>query len=204
MKYLDSLFLRWKTVYRQQGKSGKLLIAGLSLLVFSFLWVIPVHLFRSPNSPMVLAREGIGANTFQLSPVAAASTALPARPRLPAPSPTLTRILVAATQIVKSASASGVPIAIIGVDKLNEFVDIQNVGKVAVNLSGWLLVSETGNQACALEGVLRSGQRLRVWSTVSMDHPGFSCDFPKNIWKNNEADPAVLYNPDGQEVSRYP
>jgi hypothetical protein len=179
------------------------MIACLSLLVFSFLWVIPVHLFRSPDSARSLANEGIGPNTFELSAVIAASTAVPARTRLPA-SPTLTGILAAATQIVKSAAASGAPVAIIGVDKLNEFVDIQNVGKVAVNLSGWLLVSETGNQACALDGVLRSGERLRVWSTISMDNPGFSCGFPEHIWKNNEPDPAVLYNPDGQEVSRYP
>ncbi len=204
MKYLDSLFFRWKKVYHQQGESGKLLIACLSLLVFSFLWVLPVRLFRSPNSSVALASEGIGPDTFESSAVLVSSTALPARPRLPASSPTLTRVLDSATQIVKSAAARGVPVVIIGVDKLNEFVDIQNVGKVAVNLSGWLLVSETGNQVCALEGVLHSGERMRVWSTTSMNNPGFSCGFPEHIWKNNEPDPAVLYKPDGREVSRYP
>jgi len=71
-----------------------------------------------------------------------------------------------------------------------------------VNLRGWKLVSETGNQACNLRGTLQPNEVLRIWTHVGS--PGLSCGFSFNIWNDNQSDPAVLYDPQGKEVSRYP
>lgn len=90
---------------------------------------------------------------------------------------------------------------IIGVNKDAEYVDIQNQGSSDVDLSGWNLISEKGNQGCPLAGVLKTGETLRIWAMTSVE-PGYSCGHDKNIWNNSELDPAVLYNSEGVEVSR--
>jgi endonuclease YncB( thermonuclease family) len=92
-------------------------------------------------------------------------------------------------------------VEIISVNKRDEYVDIENNGNIDVNLAGWLLVSEKGNQSCPLSGTLKVGETLRIWALVSQNG-GFSCGFGTNIWNNSEPDPAVLYNPQGIEVSR--
>jgi hypothetical protein len=89
----------------------------------------------------------------------------------------------------------------VAVNKADEYVEIQNAGPGAVDLNGWKLVSETGNQACTLHGTLGPGEVLRVWARKSTT--GYPCGFTFNIWNDNTSDPAVLYNPQGQEVSRY-
>jgi hypothetical protein len=91
---------------------------------------------------------------------------------------------------------------IIAVDKVAEYVEIQNFSTVRVNLRGWRLVSETGNQSCALRGTLDPDEVLRIWSRRG--NPGFDCRFSSSIWRDNVEDPAVLYNPEGEEVSRFP
>jgi endonuclease YncB( thermonuclease family) len=92
-------------------------------------------------------------------------------------------------------------VVIITVDKRAEYVDIQNIGINAVDLSGWNLVSERGHQECPLSGVIGAGEVLRVWS-MNTQAGGFSCGYNSPIWNNSEDDPAVLYNPQGLEVSR--
>ena len=93
---------------------------------------------------------------------------------------------------------------IIAVDKGAEFVDIQNQGDQPQDLSGWTLVSEKGNQACALGSVIGPGEVLRIWAMAEdADQGGFNCAFGSAIWNNSEKDPAVLYDAAGQEVSRY-
>ena len=87
-------------------------------------------------------------------------------------------------------------------NKPAEYVEIQNFSQTPVNLSGWRLVSETGNQSCDLRGTLEPNEVLRIWARRG--NPGFDCRFPNDIWRDNVADPAVLYNPQGEEVSRFP
>lgn len=97
-------------------------------------------------------------------------------------------------------AALGARVVIIAVNKREEYVDIQNQGDQAQDLGGWVLRSERGSQDCGLGGVLDAGATLRIWA---MSGPGgFSCNFGDNIWNNDESDPAVLYNNQGQEVSR--
>lgn len=110
-------------------------------------------------------------------------TAVPAPTEPPAP---------AAAQVV-----------IIGVNKQDEYVDIQNLGGTAQDLGGWMLRSEKGNQDCYLSGVIEAGAVLRIWAmSEDAGQGGFNCGFGSNIWNNSESDPAVLYDNNGVEVSR--
>jgi endonuclease YncB( thermonuclease family) len=95
----------------------------------------------------------------------------------------------------------GSAVVIVGVNKVDEYVDIANDSVVAIDLTGWALVSERGDQRCKLTGTIASGQTLRIWARSG---PGYSCNFSENIWNNSELDPAVLYNAQGIEVSRFP
>lgn len=92
-------------------------------------------------------------------------------------------------------------VVIIDVNKKAEYVDVQNQGISDVDLSGWNLLSETGNQDCTLYGILKAGETLRIWSMAG-DGTGFSCGHGSDIWNNSKSDPAVLYNPEFVEVSR--
>jgi hypothetical protein len=92
---------------------------------------------------------------------------------------------------------------IIAVDKRAEFVDVQNVGELNQDLTGWVLLSEKGHQECALQGMLPPGEVLRIWAMAEdAAEGGFNCGFDANIWNNSEPDAAVLFNFDGEEVSR--
>jgi endonuclease YncB( thermonuclease family) len=93
-------------------------------------------------------------------------------------------------------------VIIFDVNKEGEFVDIQNVGDTAIDLSGWKLVSEQGNEECKLAGIIHAYEIVRVFSGVKQ--PGFSCGYEKPIWNDTEPDPAVLYDPDKNEVARFP
>jgi endonuclease YncB( thermonuclease family) len=97
--------------------------------------------------------------------------------------------------------ASPPNVVILAVNKREEWVDIQNLGDADVDLTGWNLVSERGDQECYLSGVIKSGEVLRVWSGTAQGN-GFSCGYNNPIWNNSEPDPAVLYNAQGVEVSR--
>jgi hypothetical protein len=99
------------------------------------------------------------------------------------------------------ASASGAGLVIVAVNKRDEYVDIRNNGAAAVDLGGWVLHSEKGSQDCALGGRMASGETLRIYAMTG--DGGFSCGFDSNIWNNSEPDAAVLWSPDGTEVSRY-
>ncbi|MFZ1398987.1 MAG: lamin tail domain-containing protein [Candidatus Promineifilaceae bacterium] len=113
----------------------------------------------------------------------------------------------AATSVPPSATNPPAPqpgeVVIIGVNKQDEFVDLQNIGSSPVDLAGWRLVSEKGNQECPLSGVIQPNATLRVWAKAEDSaNGGFNCGFGSNIWNNSDSDPAVLYNASGVEVSR--
>jgi hypothetical protein len=137
---------------------------------------------QAPASPTVAPTD---------TPVPATNTPLPAT-EVPTTEPTL------------APEPVGAILRIIAVDKKAEYVDIQNQGDEAQDLSGWTLVSEKGDQSCPLGGVIGPGEVLRIWALAeNADQGGFNCGFGSNIWNNSESDPAVLYNSAGQEVSRY-
>ena len=85
-------------------------------------------------------------------------------------------------------------IIILAIDKRAEYVDIQNTGSQAQDLTVWVLVSERGNQRCSLGGVIEPGATLRIWAMAEdAGQGGYDCGFGENIWNNSESDPAVLY-----------
>ena len=137
-------------------------------------------------------------------------TEAPQTPTRLAPTSTVTSIPSAtaspvptATNPPPTATATSVrTIEIITVNKPAEYVEIQNFSPAPVNLRGWRLVSVTGNESCTLRGTLDPNEVLRIWSRRGS--PGFDCQLGREIWRDNEVDPAVLYNPQGEEVSRFP
>jgi hypothetical protein len=89
------------------------------------------------------------------------------------------------------------------VNKQAEWVDIQNVGGAPQDLGRWVLVSEKGNQHCDLHGIIEAGQTIRVWAeSKNSNQGGINCGYDTPIWNNQERDTAILYNAQGQEVSR--
>jgi len=134
-----------------------------------------------PPSGVVGTRVLVAAATTA-SPIATATTAPPTAPPAPA----------------------GAVIRIIQVDKRAEFVDIRNEGDQPQDLSGWVLLSEKGEQACALSGVIGPGETLRIWAMAAdQGQAGYNCSFDNNIWNNSKSDPAVLQDAAGQQVDRY-
>ena len=225
---INSLLSTLKTTYERQGPLGRILLPALVLLVPCCLCPILVSSLTSRNaptavpSPNILPTGEIQATptalfdfdfpTFTPFPTLPFATPFPSLTPLPTESPVPTQtspaaatatVLPTATATVASPTASSTgSVEIVTVDKPLEYVDIQNTGSAAVNLSGWRLVSETGNQACPLSGVLQPNDLLRIWARQG--NPGVSCGYSFNVWNDDEADPAVLYNPNGVEVSRYP
>lgn len=142
-----------------------------------------------------------------LTPTSSATpTSTPAPTQTPLPTSLPTRSFETATTVILPTSfrpdLRGSFVAIVLVDKKLEFVDIQNLSGAPVDLSGWVLVSERGDQSCTLSGILQPNEVLRIWAGTA--ETGYSCGFGRTIWTDNELDPAVLYNPRVQEVSRYP
>ena len=194
---------------------------------------IPLLLSRNPSnippSPTVFPADGTQAtptalfhfSTFTPFPTSTAfvPTAFPSLTPSPTGTQTPTQLAPTATGTsIPSGTASPIPTAtnppptatatsvrsveIIAVNKPAEYVEIQNLSPAPVDLGGWRLVSETGNQSCDLRGTLAPNDVLRIWARRG--NPGFDCRFPNDIWRDNVADPAVLYNAQGEEVSRFP
>ena len=231
MESINSFLSALKKTYNQQGQIGKILLPSLVLLTVCCLCSVMVSLARSrssPNtvaSPIVLPSQGIvatptalfnfGTVTFAPFPTFPSSTPLPTLTASLTEVPTSTQAVPTATETavpLPTITASQPPppptVVVVGsvqiatVDKALEFVELQNGSNVPVDLSGWKLVSETGNQSCTLRGLLQPNETLRVWSGKGVT--GLNCEFPFNIWNDNQSDPAVLYNAQGQEISRFP
>lgn len=227
---IDSFFVALNAAYSRQGPAGKILIGTLVLMLFCCLCAIPMVLLplrRSPivaPGPVVLPTQGTQASATALpDPGLATMTPSPTTTSfVPTPFPTLTPLptgsptAISSTTLTPSptltplptdtapptATEPSGPVIIIAVDKEAEYAEIRNISPEEVNLRGWRLVSEIGNQSCGLRGTLAPGEVLRIWARRG--EPGFDCRLGREIWMDNEVDPAVLYNRDGQEVSRFP
>ncbi len=223
-KQINSFLSTCREIYSQQGPTGKVFFYGLILILCCSLCSIPIGFLRSQNpstiapSPVLLPTQGIeatptalfnfGSVTFTPFATLPPATSIATRTQAPSETPTSTPISPTVTMPSISTPTNLVPVTggsvqIVAVDKSLEYVDIQNFSNELVDLSGWRLVSETGNQSCPLSGILQPNAGLRIWAGI--DPPGgFSCGYRTNIWNNSRPDPAVLYDPQGQEISRFP
>lgn len=232
MKEINSFLAALRTAYLQQGQMGRILIPGTLVLVFCCLCSVLIPFLPSRSSanaspsPFVLPSV-VGTQptptplfnfdfpTFTPFPTSTAFVPTPFPTLTPAPTGTQTQT---PTQAIPTATLTPIPtdtvtpvpptattagsVMIINVNKADEYAEIQNFTQAPVSLRGWTLVSVTGNQVCELRGTLEPNQILRIWARRG--NPGFDCRFSGNIWRDNEPDPAVLYNAQGEEVSRYP
>ena len=87
----------------------------------------------------------------------------------------------------------------------DEYVEITNLGSEPQDLAGWVLkdISEGYPSFTFPSYVLAPEQSIRVYTNeIHPEYGGFSFGYGKAIWNNSDPDTAVLYNAQGQEVSR--
>lgn len=130
------------------------------------------------------------------------------------PSPTATPPAVSTATPIPTLVATQTPLAttansglvIDGVDLVAEIVVITNYSQVPVDLEGWKLLSQVGGQEFTFPAlVLEPGESVTIASG-----PGAEDDPPRKlkwtgryIW-NNDGDPAILQDAQGNVVSQYP
>jgi len=87
----------------------------------------------------------------------------------------------------------------------DEYVEITNLGDQPQDLADWILIdiSEGYPSFIFPPYILAPGESTRIYTNEY--HPewgGFSFEYSQAIWNNSEPDIAVLYNSQGEEVSR--
>lgn len=92
-------------------------------------------------------------------------------------------------------------VIISSLDKIAEVVTVSNNSEEDVDLTGWTLLSVTGNQEFIFpEYILKANSRIVISSGVK------DGDFywgKQNVWNNSQSDPAVLFDGDKNEVYRF-
>ena len=92
-------------------------------------------------------------------------------------------------------------VVISNVNKENELVTIKNNGAVDVDMTGWVLVSVTGNQRYTFPSyILEAGDTVTV---ASGDADGNLKWTSENVWNNSDSDPAQLYDSAGKLIATY-
>ena len=87
----------------------------------------------------------------------------------------------------------------------DEYVEITNLGDSAQDLFGWKLkdISDGYPEFTFPHYVLLPHKAIRVYTNeIHPEWGGFSFHYGKAVWHNKDPDTAVLYNSQGQEVSR--
>jgi len=87
----------------------------------------------------------------------------------------------------------------------DEYVEIKNLGSEPVDLEGWVIkdISEGYPSLTFPAYILQPGKSIRVYTNeIHTEYGGFSFGSEKAVWNNSNPDTAVLYNAQGQEVSR--
>jgi len=87
----------------------------------------------------------------------------------------------------------------------DEYVEITNLGDTSQDLQGWVLIDiDEGYPSFTFPSyVLAIGAKIRVYTNeIHPEWGGFSFGSGKAVWNNSIPDTAVLYNAQGQEISR--
>lgn len=94
-------------------------------------------------------------------------------------------------------------VEISGLDKKAELVTINNKSDKDVDMTGWKLLSVTGNQQFIFpQYTLKAGGSVTVGGYDSISISDFDWEEGKGIWNNSKSDPAELYNASGNLISR--
>lgn len=110
-------------------------------------------------------------------------------PTAPAGAPA-TADLPSCPALAGPTQAPETPLRIVGLDKAAETIELRNVGDAPLELDGWLVCSQRGNEAQGgIIGTLGPGE------TRTFTNPG------DTIWSNSNPDDAALFDPNGQLVS---
>ena len=87
----------------------------------------------------------------------------------------------------------------------DEYVEITNLGSGPVDLKGWVIkdISEGYPSLIFPSHVLQPNKSVRVYTNeIHPEYGSFSFGSGKAVWNNSAPDTAVLYDAQGQEVSR--
>ncbi len=201
--------MNWKINFNLSGKKRALPVIPL-LIIFCCLCSFWYYSVDRGLRQIGLLPTLTASPTVTNTPLpASTSTERPTRTAGPTFTPQPTSVYLTETSFPTTEPTETIPptetksgVVIVSVNKQAEYVDITNQTDQAVDLTGWRLVSERGNQSCSLSGILESKTSLRIYAMSGSD--GFNCGFGSDIWNNSQSDPAVLYNAQGLEVSRYP
>jgi uncharacterized protein (DUF736 family) len=117
---------------------------------------------------------------------------------------THTQTIVRSTPASASTSSNSSNVVIKSISLTDEVVVIKNEGSTSVNMTGWKLVSVTGNQTFTFPAgyVLQPGATVKIISGRRAVGDGVSTLkwTGRYIW-NNDGDPGVLYNAAGEKIS---
>lgn len=95
-------------------------------------------------------------------------------------------------------------VIIVELEKGPEYVVIQNTNNKEIDISGWTMVSEKGNQTFVFpEGVILGAMKTCKLTSGGAQGEGDFDMAATTIWNNSSSDPAVLLDADGVEVSRF-
>ena len=88
-------------------------------------------------------------------------------------------------------------------DKVAEYIIIENTGSSDMNLSGWKIVSELGPQTYEFSDfILKANSQVMLGGYKSIDIVDLVWQEGQGIWNNKKSDPAALYDNMGTLISR--
>lgn len=150
----------------------------------------------SVNTAAASSSTGVSSVVSTKTPVTATTTPTPTPTPTPtsAPEPTVTSAPEEASVVV--------PVVITGLDKKAEYVSIKNVSDKDIDLTGWYILSVTGEQKYKFPDgyIIKAGAEIKV---VSYQATGDLVWTTGNMWNNSKSDPAELYNAKGILQSRW-
>ncbi|WFD08684.1 lamin tail domain-containing protein [Tepidibacter hydrothermalis] len=93
---------------------------------------------------------------------------------------------------------------ITALDKKAEYIVITNLASKSVDLTGWKIISVTGNQSFTFpKFTLDSNSSVKVGDSAKNSDVEFHWLDSKGTWNNSKSDPAELYNTKGELVYRF-
>lgn len=174
--------------------------------VLSRLTSAGIKIYRTDQSGTIVATSDGKTVSFNSSPSTANSSGSSSTPSTTTPKPNSPSPSPTPTTPTPAPSTSSGSVKITHIDLQGEVVTLKNSGSSAVDLTGWTLVSEIGNQVFHFPSgtVIQPGGTLEIHSaTDAQEGPNKLIWGKANIW-NNSGDPGHLVDNQSKTVSSYP